>query len=118
MGSWLYIPESTALLWRELENQLAIGTLCAPSHQLSVARGQTHPVGGRLGQYWVGSCPYNAAGNPQEVHHQLEKEFPMEEVNNLTRECLCEHAAEVADRNYELLQEAVRDANRCQELTI
>ena len=56
--------------------------------------------------------------NPQEVHCQLEKEFPMEEVNNLTRECLHEHATEVADRNYELLWEAVRDANRCRELTI
>ena len=41
--------------------------------------------------------------NPQEVHCQLEKEFPMEEVNNLTQECLCEHAAEMANSNYELL---------------
>ena len=42
----------------------------------------------------------------------------MEEVNNLTRECLHEHAAEIAHRNYELLREAVKDTNRCQELTI
>ena len=56
--------------------------------------------------------------NPQEVHHRLEKEFPMEEVNNLTWECLHEHAAEVANKNYELLQEAVKDINRHRELTI
>ena len=42
----------------------------------------------------------------------------MEEVNNLTRECLHEHAAEMANSNYELLQEVVRDANRRRELTI
>ena len=56
--------------------------------------------------------------NPQEVHCQLEKELPMEEVNNITREYLRKHAAEVADRNYELLWEVVRDANRHRELTI
>ena len=42
----------------------------------------------------------------------------MEEVNNITQECLCEHAAEVADGNYELLWEAVKDTNKHQELTI
>ena len=56
--------------------------------------------------------------NPQEVHHWLEKEFPKEEVNNLTRECLCEHAAEMANSNYKLLWEAVKDTNWCRELTI
>ena len=38
-----------------------------------------------------------------EVHCQLERELPMEEVNNPTQEYLWEHAAEVAARNYELL---------------
>ena len=56
--------------------------------------------------------------NPQEVHRQLEKEFPMEEVNNLTRECLCEHATEMANSNYQLLQEVVKDTNRHRELAI
>ena len=56
--------------------------------------------------------------NPQEVHHRLEKEFPMKEVNNLTRECLREHATEMANSNYRLLWEAVKDTNRCQELAI
>ena len=56
--------------------------------------------------------------NPQEVHRQLEKEFLMEEVNNLTQECLHEHATEVADRNYKLLWEVVKDAEISRELTI
>ena len=42
----------------------------------------------------------------------------MEEVNTITRECLCEHTVEVAEKNYELLQKAVRDANRHRELPI
>ena len=42
----------------------------------------------------------------------------MEEVNNVTWECLHEHATEMANSNYELLREVVKDANRCQELAI
>ena len=42
----------------------------------------------------------------------------MEEVNTITREFLCEHTTEVAEKNYKLLWEAVRDTNRCRELTI
>ena len=42
----------------------------------------------------------------------------MEEVNTITHECLHEHTAEVAERNYEVLREVVRDANRRRELTI
>ena len=56
--------------------------------------------------------------DPAEVHHRLEKEFPMEVVNKLSREYLCEHAAKVTDRNYELLHEAVKDANRWREQAI
>ena len=56
--------------------------------------------------------------NPVEVHSQLEKDFLMEEVNKPAHEYLHEHAAEVATRNYELLREAVRDADRCQDKTI
>ena len=53
-----------------------------------------------------------------EVHHRLEKELPMKEVNTPTREYLYEHMAEVAKRNYKLLREAVRDADRWWERTI
>ena len=67
---------------------------------------------------WDHACTMLQETNPQEVHCQLEKELLMEEVNNITRECLHEHAAEVADRNYKLLQEVVRDTNRRRELTI
>ena len=56
--------------------------------------------------------------DPAEVHHQLEKELPMEEVNTITHECLHEHTVEVTEKNYELLREAVRDAYRHWELTI
>ena len=56
--------------------------------------------------------------NLAEVHHWLEKELLMEEVNNPTHEYLFEHAAEVAMRNYELLQEAVKDPDRHQKRTI
>ena len=41
--------------------------------------------------------------DPAEVHHQLKKELPMEEVNKPTREYLRKHAAESSMRNYELL---------------
>ena len=42
----------------------------------------------------------------------------MEEVNTPTHEYFHEHAAEVTERNYKLLWEAVRDADRWQEQTI
>ena len=61
---------------------------------------------------WDHACTMLQETNPQEVHCRLEKEHPMEEVNNITQECLHEHATEVADRNYELLREVVRDVNR------
>ena len=53
-----------------------------------------------------------------EVHHQLEKELLMEEVNKPAHEYLCEHAAESATRNYELLREVVRDTDRHQQKAI
>ena len=42
----------------------------------------------------------------------------MEEVNTLSRKYLREHAAEVAERNYELLCKAVKDTDRWQERAI
>ena len=53
-----------------------------------------------------------------EVHCWLEKELPMEEVNTPTHEYFHEHTAEVTKRNYELLWEMVRDADRWWEWTI
>ena len=53
-----------------------------------------------------------------EVHHWLEKELPLEEINIPTREYLCEHAVEVTERNYKLHWEVVRDADRWREQTI
>ena len=50
--------------------------------------------------------------DPVEVHCQLEKELPMEEVNKPVREYLHEHAVESATRNYELLWKVVRDTDR------
>ena len=47
-----------------------------------------------------------------EVHHWLEKELSIEEVNKPAHEYLCKHAAESTMRNYELRREAVRDADR------
>ena len=56
--------------------------------------------------------------DPAEVHRQLEKEFLMEEVNKPAHEYLHEHAAESVTRNYELLREVVRDADRHREKAI
>ena len=53
--------------------------------------------------------------DPAEDHCRLEKEFLMEEVNTLSRKYLCEHAAEVTERNYELLCKAVKDTDRWRE---
>ena len=50
--------------------------------------------------------------DPAEVHHMLEKEHAMEEVNEPAHECLCEQAAKSVTRN---LEKAIQKDVQAQE---